>query len=250
MEKKFLLIRCLSFAAVALLAGGVLAQEPALEPPPGPLLQSIPDYTRWEIAYSYGDETGSGQASGPRPTPAPNATQKVSTTKTGQIVHEETRDMSGALLDKWQVGETFYAKFPGQDYWGEYDALYRQRNATNDPKYLPVPKEKFQELEWISRESYAGMISKGDSGWLVFVPSGKKGIKLDDPQLLQSLPSYALVDEKTRLPVVFKSPGLIRRYSFSEVPKTLLTLPSDLQQAIRSGQEKRDKIFSAPQREY
>lgn len=210
--------------------------------PGGPPLQTIPEYIRWEVVTSRVESPPSGSDN-------PAVVRKVVTLRTGRTAFETT-DAAGVKTEKWQVGPVFYLKLPGQTYWGEYTAEYL-RNATNDdPLFRPVPMMKFRGLDWVGVETFVAVLTDGGREFLVYLPEPFKTAKLDGPKALSAIPQYAKVDAKTRLPEVVRDGPLIHKFTFSEIPRTLLELPPDLVREIKEGQERRQSLFSAPGKEY
>ena len=220
------------------------------EPPPGTLLKAAPTYSQWTIAFSYPQDRARQAKDTPLPPLEPNLVRKVVTTKTGNMIHEETLSVSGALFDKWQVDSLFYIKPPGQSYWGECDDRYVKNNRTSDTNLAFLPEKGFRDLDWVSGETYVGVVKQNDTVFLLFVPATAGTLDFSNPVKIQAQPIVAYVDAETRLPALFKKGGVIQNYIFSAPPANIQSLPADLAKQIKDGSERRAKLFGAPKQEY
>ena len=236
------------FAGLAL-AANAIAQQAAETPqiPTGKLLLPPPEYSQWGVTYSYPQDRFKDE---PLPALEKSLPRRVTTTKTCDILHEETVDVAGVKSDKWQAGTTFYLKPPGQNYWGEYDRAWYHNNLPTSAALQPVPLKGFQDLDWIGRDTYAGSIKQNGAEYFVFVPSNAGSLDVGNPAALHAQPVIAYVDAATRLPVRFKNGDVIRSYAFAPEAPPPLALPADLVREIRDGKERRAKVFVAPKREY
>ena len=212
------------FALLALAANAIAQQateKPQLQIPSGELLASAPVFSRWVVTFSYPQDRAK---EGSLPALGKTLPRTVMTTRTRDLTHEETCDVSGTKSDKWQVGNTFYLKPPGQNYWGEYDQTWHHNNLPTSTALLPVPLKGFQDLEWITRDTYAGSIKQGGVEHFVFVPINAVGLDVGKPAALSAQPVVAYVDASTRLPVRFKNGDVIRTYNFASEPPPMLSL--------------------------
>ena len=245
------------FALIAFgTAFSVLAQAPHRAPRPvppvGPLLNPPPNFSEWVTTFSYPQDRPDPKTGVPPsglPPLSTTLTRKVITTKTGNIVHEETQDVAGRKSDRWQNGQTIFIKTVGQSAWGVLGQRAGKNNFANDPN-LPLPASGFRDLDWISADAYAGSL-KTDSGvFLVFIPPGSGTVDLTNPKAaLAQLPTLfmvALIDYKTRLPVSVQGNGITRSYNFTAPPVSMQTLPPDLANQIKADQARVAKLFAVP----
>ena len=174
----------------------------------------------------------------------------MTVTRTKDILHEETVSVSGARFEKWQNNGKYYIKSQGQSYWGECDATFLRNNPTSDPKLLPLPTDKFRDLEWVGNQTYAGSLKEQGREYLLFVPADNANVDLADPAKLKTLPVIAYIDAATRLPVVFKNKEVIQQYTFVNAPTDMQAFPADLAQEIKDGNERRAKVFALPHNVY
>jgi hypothetical protein len=236
------------FAATAA-RGQYPTAAPKPTPPPRPLLNPAPEFSKWMITLSYPDDDAAKAKGVLRSSSEQNAPRRILTTKTREIIHEEIVDVSGGKIDKWQVGGTFYVFSSDQKYWGEYAPDDRKNSQTGDAASSAVPGNGFRGLGWIDSETYAGSIKQSNAVYLVFVPSGASNLDLNDLKSLEAQPTIAYVDEASRLPALFKKDGVTQSYSFLAPPSAMQTLPADLAKSIRDGNEARAKVFAAPHAE-
>lgn len=229
-------------------------------PPPGPLLAPAPGFSQWTITFSYGEaqkETGLATASAaPQPITGNMAVRArtIITTKTGEIIHEETLTLGGDKTEDWQVHGDYYVKYPGKSFWSAYEKADPTEIASRNRVAMGLPPSGFRDLDWIGKETYAGE-TKTDSGYcLIFVPGGLNTLNAEDPSQqnkLGSLPKIAYIDAETRLPVMVRAAGETRVFKFTQPPPTSIqSLPGDLADEIKQGDEIRAQRNAAPQREY
>lgn len=239
---------CLAlFASVLCARAQQTTDKSKPEIPSGNLLACVPENSQWVVTFFYPQDRSKDAA---LPALEKTLPRKIITTRTCELIHEETCDVSGEKSDKWQVGTTFYLKPPGQKFWGEYDPAWFHNNLPTSPALSPIPLKGFQDLDWISRETFAGSIKQNDKEWFVFIPLNAREVDVAKPADLNAQPVIAYVDASTRLPVRYKNRDVVRSYSFAPESPPRLVLPADLAQEIRDGKERRAKVFAVPKREY
>src|SRR5215210_2978768 len=94
------------------------------ETPSGPLFGSVPEFSQWEINFSYPKNEKKKKAAAVisgQTIPTGHPLSKSVTTKTKDIIHEEISDVNGSQTDKWYIGRLQYTKPPGQSIWFECD---------------------------------------------------------------------------------------------------------------------------------
>ncbi|HEY0258093.1 MAG TPA: hypothetical protein VGC39_11665 [Candidatus Methylacidiphilales bacterium] len=259
-------LRSLLVLTLSCCAANAYSQQPAADAsstfavPSEPLVHPAPAFSQWTITFSYPDDakaiSGSDPSAAaklvPQNTNAALRPRTIITTKTGEIIHEETLTVGGNKTEDWQVHGNYYIKYPGKDFWSAYETSGTSAGGTSVVMGLPV--SGFRGLDWITKETYAGEIKAGMGGTLVFVPGGRNTVNAGDPSKqkeLESLAKIALVDAETRLPVMVRAEGETRVFKFTESPPaSVQTLPEDLASEIKEGDEIRAKRTAAPQREY
>ena len=215
--------------------------------PSGLLLAPAPEFSQWVITFAYlAPSAGISAADTPSPTPPPSfhpdptLPKITTTTKTHDILHEEVIDGRGTKYELWYEGQTLYCRNPSSGIWDEHDPI-KDGPGTKNPLYVPMPANGFRDLEWISLENYAGTIKYRVSDCLVFTmvtPHSPHLFNRKSPiNLVESLDSYALIDNATRLPIKVKVGGILRSYEFKDAPSEKLTLPADLTEQLRKSDE-------------
>jgi len=214
------------------------------------LLNHAPAFSQWVITYSYSQE---------RPQPGKDAParpldsalpRKVTTTKTREIIHEQTVSVSGATFEKWQVGRIFYIKPQGQKHWGACDERFVKSNLIPNASLSFLPANGFRDLDWINSETYAGAVKQNNTTYLLFVPKSAGNLDYGKPAKIQAQPVIAYVDDATRLPALFKNADVTQTYAFSPPPTAMQALPPDLAKQIKEVSEMHAKVFGAPRAEY
>jgi len=223
-------------------------------PPDGPLLNSAPDHSQWVTTYIYPQDQPKGDDAAQLPALPPTSPRKILTTKTGNIIHEETVDVAGNKTDKWQEGSTLYLKPKNQAHWGVSSSAFRHNNPKDDPFENPLPANGFHDLDWITKDTFTGSIQSAQSTLLIFVPMGADKVDLSDPKKsqdhLDSLQEVAYIDAQTRLPVSLRIGKVVRTYTFLPPPSSMLALPPDLQREIKQGEERTARLLRSPAKDY
>jgi len=232
-----------SVAAVLTFTSTAHAQN---EIPDGPLLRPAPEFSQWTITLSYPDERGKKADDKPPIPGLENRVHQIVTTKTKNIVHEETIDGKGVKSEKWYVGSTQYRKDPGATVWYENSAGTMGKTQ-QDFHYTPLPPSGFRDLDWINADAYAGTIAYGKGKCLVFIPGGGSAT---NAAVVTTLPTVALIDSETRLPVEVHNGGIIRVFQFADQAPAMQTLPPDLAEEIKKGDEGRARLDQRPPRPY
>ena len=229
--------------------------QPKRDIPSGPLLKSAPDFSRWEISFSYPkppNKQPAEPASGKPAMPVPAGLSKVVTTKTREIIHEEETDSNGQRSEKWHVGSLQYAQPPGKSVWYESDAGKLPDGSASDPSYSPLPASGFRELDWISPAAYAGTIKYNGRDCLVFVRGDAAGG--DNPEQrkawLESRETISYIDAESRLPVLVRIGGETRIYRFAGPPAEMQSLPADVQERVKKAEEARSRLHQLPPRPF
>ena len=238
MKSVFLLTAFLCFG---LSAGGQTPSPTPASPelPSPPLLRPPPDFSQWEINFSYGDEKQTKHKSGHKAEATPAAStarlRKIVTTKTGRIVHVELIDVLGQSADIWYDAGTQYSKSAGQALW------YQVAKTPTDLNYRPLPAIGYSDMELVKADNYAGNTSYDKRDCLVFIAGGYHKLNLnnarDAQKKLKSVDSIAYIDAESRLPVAVTTSDDSRTFQFDPPPTKMQVLPIDLVQQIKKGQD-------------
>jgi hypothetical protein len=214
------------------------ARKPA--PPDGPLLAPAPDFAQWTVTFTYPKDPS--QKDNAAPAAPETRTKTIITTKTKDIVHEETINGLGAKREDWHIGTVQYALVPGSTTW-------YQGSAKSD-----FPAKGFRDLDWVTEDNYIGRGSLAGHACLIFAPSspqrasGQNGAGLMES--LDTLPTVAYIDAETRLPVQVRENGVSRAFQFASPPTEVLSLPPDLEANLQKVEQTRARLSQPPPRPY
>lgn len=236
-SQKFLRIVVGFFIGLATADLALAQSDQAL--PEGALLKPAPDFSRWTIEYTYPADAVKN----------PDLPHTVVTTKTRQVIHEETVTVSGKKNESWQKGEDFYTKIPERNTWAAYEKPTQLQIDSGSAVIMTFPKNGFRNLDWIGAKSYIGSLKAKEATYLVFVPNAD-GLDVSNTKALQTQPTIAYIDGDTRLPARVTENGVVRTYKFEKIPEVVQKLPDDLSAEIKQGEEIRSKFSAAPSREY
>lgn len=255
----------LLFAAVSSLAQDAPRRDapaspsPRPAPPVGPLLKPAPDFSAWEIAFIYPEDSSGKATTTAGSTPAVNRTEnarrlrQVNTTKTGKIIHEVSMYASGKQVDTWHDGKIQYQKQAGAGFWVARNGTVLDGTST-DNSYVAFPNSGFRDLDWVTDKTYVATVPYGDRACLVFVQTGANKIDTNDParlkQILDGQEVVAYVDAETRLPISHRIGKILRVYKFTAPPSEMQTFPPDLAGEIKRGEDARTRVNTMAPRPY
>lgn len=233
-------------------------REPAKpELPSSPLLGKAPEFSEWGITFTYASEAARKakpeSASQPRLAYLDKRSSRVTTTKTGKIIHEVTRDLAGTQTEIWSEGTTQYYQMPGNTLWFE-SGNTTSAAGVREVDSRALPPSGFRDLDWITADNYAGTIPYGNGSCFIFVPEGYRKLDLRDEgkrtKLLESQGKIAYVDADTRMPVAVRDGDVTRVFRFNSPPTAMQTFPADLSKAINDGKEARRRLEQPAARPY
>jgi len=270
MKKTMLLIAAFLVAAIA---SAQLATPGASIPPlpPGPLLNRTPEYCRWTVV------TEGQTANAPKPqksTAAPKSTpppKKVTYTKSGSIIVEESPSGQVWHLSNFQV--TFY---PGRPV-----PLISPESGGDDLYTVDFSRADFAGLNWISPETYKGIASLQGRQCLVFQGKVTPWTPLEMYQLESQAsdaairanfeaskgggrptelnfhfdrstvmePAIVYIDLQSRLPIMLlfgKDNSQTRTYFYESIAPVPLTLPPAVAQAVAQEQQRESDLSRPP----
>lgn len=241
-------LQLLAASSLILFSAAAPAQEASRpEPPPGHLLASAPDYGEWVETFDYQQTLSPSGA--PVASPGQRSMeQKVTTTKTGDVVHEQMVNGLGEVFDRWLVGGVQYTHQSGSSIWIEAHPGAQGAGM----KFTGLPANGFRDLDWISRTNYLGTAVRAGRRYLVFTPLASNGPagRIPSADQYKELGSYALIDFDSRLPFEVKDLGATRTYQFSDLPREKQPLPPDLAKTLKDIEEMRARISPRPERPY
>ncbi|CAN5720421.1 hypothetical protein BH09VER1_BH09VER1_34650 [soil metagenome] len=216
--------------------------------PEGALLKPAPEFSRWTIDYSYPHDHQDA-TKGPAVALDPALPRTTTTTKTKQIIHEETVTVSGKKTESWQRNEDFYTWIPERKLWAAYEKPTQSQIDSGIAVIMTAPKNGFRGLDWIGVKSYVGFLKTKEQTFLVFVPNAPN-FDVNNAKALQAQPNIGYVDGDSRLPIRVTENNVVRTYRFEKIPETMQKIPDDLLAEIKQGDEIRAKFNAAPSREY
>ena len=240
-------------ARLLLLLPWCLVTTARADPPSGPLLRPPGDFSRWQVVSIYSGKTPkkdrASRHAKTTPTLAPgDRLQKLVTTRTGRIVHEERTDFAQRTTDIWYDGGTQYTRPAGAQGW------LRTESNSGDPSYRPLPEIGYRDVSLVKTDNYVATVPYDDRLCLVFVPDPAPKIDWTKPaaalKQLRSLDTVALVDAGTRLPVEIRANGETRTFQFDPPPARPQTLPADLLTQTKRGDDARTRLNQPAPRPY
>jgi hypothetical protein len=226
------------------------------EVPSGPLPHPAPNFSQWTITYSYSEEQTAKDSDNPSEgaklivATMGTRPRTIVTTKTGEIIREETTTIGANQQEDWQVHGSYYIKYPGKSFWSAYERSDPSM-ANSNITALTLPPSGFRGLDWINKQTYVGRMKTEWGDCLIFAPGGQGTVKGDlTKQKLDAVPTIAYLDAETRLPVMARAGDETRVFQFTQAPTSLQTLPEDLASEIKAGDALRAQRNAAPQKEY
>jgi len=212
--KRLLLIGGLFFAGLT----ASMAVDPAsLEQTPlpaGRLINRAPDFSKWEIDFSYGNDK---KASGTTSTPPTSLLGPVKFGRPKSVVITRTKPLwHGVLVDEfdnkteaWFDGAVPYVIGPLQT---TAVVMYMNTPGLQMPQFLNYRGNDFPDVDWVSAQTYLGT-EKGTSYWVF--QNGSNGPTI-------------WINSTTRYPVRWQSGPETRTFRFLEPPDGMLELPPDI----------------------
>ncbi len=231
-------------------AGSGAGKKPDL--PTGPLLRTAPDFSQWQVVFTYPDEKITEKA-----TPPPRIIQtirllrprSVVTTKTGRIIHEAVVDVADRTSDNWFEGAVQYMRINSDPTWYEVDP-----GIPGTTNYHPLPPSGFRDMELVQAANFAGVMPFGKGKCLVFTPGGAAALDLSNPDEVEKritlVSSIAYIDAESRLPIAVRTRSSLRTFHFNVPPTEVQSLPPDLAAQVRKGKEGRALLERPAERPY
>lgn len=221
-----------------LLVGSQLLRAASPAPdtlPTGSLLNATPDFSTWQIDYSYpgdankmtGKTTGTPVPAPPNPNLASLSSlppREIIWTRTKPLWHAVTVDTSGAKIEQWSDGNVRLGAEGGRP-------PSHAPSPTVDPLYLDFNKG-FPDMDWISLAAFTGKQSMGGHSCLAFAKGDMK----------------AWVDSETRYPVQWQRGGETRIFRQLPPPTSMLTIPPNFAQVLAAIQHDNALIKQATMR--
>jgi len=259
-------IFCLAFLVTITLHAQQAAPSPTLPPlPPGPLLKRAPDYSTWTV-------TCQGHAAEARPSVKPATTEgkpkdkeavTIASTvvKTGSTILELNADTDGKRKEIWHIGGLMVMKQPDAA-----EPTVWPDTVQADIYSVNFAAVDFAGLDWISATTYSGMAKYQGRDCIQFTgevsplnPKAREEEAIAIGQAIafgQPVPpetkvtAVAYIDLETRLPLVVTFGNEKRIYQYGTPPAAELTLPPELENAVKEREKQLKRLSTAPARAY
>ncbi len=245
----------LFFAASLCFVAAAWAQTPQdaagsakIDVPVGPLLRPAANFSQWGITFTYADEKKKKEsaATSKPPVLAPDTRlRKTAMTKTGDLIHEEQTDSAGRTADTWFDKGTAYTKSSVNPTWSQATVNAAPHPGQARSSDCP-PASGFRSMEVVNASNYACTMPYGSGTCLVFASGSGQKSDGNDPgqkqQHLASMDQVAYIDTDSRLPIALRTRGELQTYHFDAPPTAMQTLPADLADLVKKGQEARARL--------
>lgn len=170
--------------------------------PTGPLLQQPGAWCAWQISFSYAPNSSAPVAS----SLLPSRTRSIRFERTGSIWQALTEDTKGEKILQFHDGTDEFVAYGKQT---DASIVQRKMEGVPGPTLFDFGTGAFPDLEWISHQTFERFDSYQGSPCLVFVRDK----------------TVVLVDEQSRLPLLWKNQGETRAFEYSPAPTTRIPLP-------------------------
>jgi len=237
--------------------------------PPGPLLKRAPDYSTWTVACQGHPVKGKGpvnrSTTGEEKSKEQEGKEAITITstvvKTGPTILELNADTDGKRKEIWHIGGLMVMKEPDAAepiVWP--DSVQADINSVN------FAAADFAGLDWISATTYSGMAKYQGRDCIQFTgevsplnPKAREeeaiaigqAIAFGQPVPQESkVAAVAYIDLETRLPLVVTFGSEKRFYQYGTPPTAELTLPPELENAVRDRKKQMKRLSTAPAKAY
>ena len=262
---------CLAFVITATLhAQQATTMSSALPPlPPGPLLKRAPDYATWTVTCQGHPAKGRAPAKSsttgeekPKDKEGKEAATIASTVvKTGSTILELNADTDGKRREIWHIGGLMVMKQPDAA-----EPTVWPDSAQADIYSVNFAAADFAGLDWISANTYTGMAKYQGRDCIQFTgevsplnPRAREeeaiaigqAIAFGQPAPQETkVTAVAYIDLETRLPLVVTFGDEKRIYQYGTPPAAELTLPPELENAVKEREKQLKRLSTAPARAY
>ena len=221
------------------------AQDEDSAPPAPPYVAKIPDFFQWTVTVAPNKTDGEVPAPVPGPDgklpPTPLTITQVVYTRTKDIRHDDIYYSNGNHSEIWHVGTRVIMRSPNGEFAIE--------SAGGVAAALLVPdlsSAGFYGVDWVTIGNFVGR-DKLDDGTKVFHYKGQEKVPNPGAALFRTtpgapnkpkppaettVPTEALIDVDSRLPLVIKQPVRTLTYSYQSPPTSMLQLPEDMQKRV------------------
>jgi hypothetical protein len=194
--------------------------------PDGPLLNVAPDFSTWQITFSYAsDKPSAAGKAPPAPLPPPPGIlstlppRTITVIRTKPLWHAEIIDTAGWKMDQWDDGASRYYIASGSP------PRFVPNGYGSDPKFTDFTTASFPNMDWISAATYVGTAPMDSHKCMVFSKGDMK----------------AWIDLETRFPVRWqRTDAETRTFRRLSPPDDKLILPSSISKISAAIQHDRD----------
>lgn len=243
------------------LSTSIYAQDSKIPPmPDGPLLKRMPDFAAWNITEQGSPK--SGAASVPGNSLDNNKVEvREKFIKTGSTIFEQSTSPEGRPQEIWHIGGIRVAKISG----GSAPIICPDFGG-GDIFSINFSSSDFAGLDWISRDSYSGIVKYQGKDCILF-KSEVSPLSRDEQDALSArilsekaeglpvdqiikVPAVAYVDLETRLPILAVFGGQKRSYQYDSPPAQKLSLPMELTGPLKAYLLRLRRVSAPPSRSY
>jgi hypothetical protein len=237
------------------------AQDTKMPPlPDGPLLKRTPDFAAWNVTDQGNPVAGTGSSSG-NGAAGKQIVAQAKFVKTGSTIFEQSSDATGKLQEIWHINGIRLAKIAGAptpticpDFGG--GDIFSINFSTSD----------FAGLDWISKDSYAGIVKYQGKDCILFkgevspISLGEQNAQIAriaadkaqgiTPEEMVKVPAVAYIDLETRLPVVAVFGSQKRTYQYNSPPTEKLAPPVELTGPLKAYLVRLRRVSAPPSKAF
>jgi hypothetical protein len=244
------------------LSASLCAQDAKIAPlPDGPLLKRVPDFAAWNVTDQGSLTTGSGSSSADGGADKKTVSQ-AKFIKTGSTIFEQSVDSEGRSQEIWRISGMRVAKISGIS-----SPIVCPDFGGGDIFSIDFSVSDFAGLDWVSKDSYAGIIKYQGRDCILFksevsplsrsqqgaeaarIASEKaEGLPVDAET--PKIPAIAYIDSETRLPILVAFGGQRRSYQYNSPPTEKLSPPLELAGPYKAYLQRLKRVSAPPARAY
>ena len=234
------------------------AGRETLLPLSGPLLNRVPDYTKWVITIKIQKTKSQDLPAGPADLIAAQEALRIRSivvTKTGPVIREEIFMGEGRKWEKWVFNGTIGVI----NYGTRLVVTNEQFSNSEDRFHSDFGKSDFDGLNWIGVDNYKGVKKMEGMDCLVFEKTLSDERFREAPQSInpaapgkppgeQPGKTIAFISIQSRLPAYLLKDGELRTYTFIALPKVIQPVPAPIADAAGAEQKSLElQLLARPQ---
>jgi len=204
-----------------MLVPSMFSQISEIAPRP-PYLKAVPSRAAWTITTRPFVPI-SGEASPPMP---PTAIVKATVEKSAELRRVTLQTASGQNFEFWAQGAYLFSMDPKT----QSAAIVDMRGVSSPVAFYTEMQGDFEDLRWLSPETFSASISEKGRKLLVFrSEKGAENSSPDGPGANRMYGVKAFIDDESRLPVRVETASTVSHYEFIP-PSGELVLPESCRQ--------------------